>query len=92
MPKPEEYGVSVRLVQEGGADVFEARVAELPDLKIYGDTQPEAYSAAIEVIRTAQKIFAEKGKPFPDVEHLEDEFSGRVTLRMSKSQIGRAHV
>lgn len=26
-----------------------------------------------------------KGKPFPDVERPEDEFSGRVTLRMSKS-------
>lgn len=85
MAKPEEYGVSVRLVQEGDAGVYEARVVELPDVRTYGATWGEAYKGAIEVIETTQKIFAEKGKEFPDVERPEDEFSGRVTLRMSKS-------
>lgn len=83
--KPEEYGVSVRLVQEGQDYLYEARVAELPDVRTYGETFSEAYSGAIEVIATTQNIFAEKGKAFPDVEQHEDEFSGRVTLRMSKS-------
>lgn len=85
MTKPEEYGVSVRLVQDGGSEMYEARVLELPDVRTYGESYSEAYIGAIEVIRTTQQIFAEKGKSFPEVEPQEDEFSGRVTLRMSKS-------
>ena len=91
MPKPEEYGVSVRLVQEGGAEVYEARVAELPDIRTYGETHSEAYSGAIEVIKTAQQVFAAKGRKFPEIELIEDEFSGRVTLRMSKSLHRKSH-
>lgn len=85
MHKPEEYGVSVRLVQEDGIDMYEARVTELPDVRAYGDSYAEAYIDAIEVIRTTQQIFAEKGRPFPAVELPEDDFSGRVTMRMSRS-------
>jgi predicted HicB family RNase H-like nuclease len=85
MRKPEEYGVSVRLVQDGQDYLYEARVTELPDVRTYGETFSEAYSGAVAVIAATQKIFAEKGKAFPDVEPHEDEFSGRVTLRMSKS-------
>ena len=89
MRKPEEYGVAVRLVQEGQDYLYEARVTELPDVRTYGETFSEAYSGAIEVIATTQRIFAEKGRAFPDVEPVEDEFSGRVTLRMSKSLSAR---
>ena len=85
MAKPEEYGVSVRLVQEDGADLYEARVLELPDVRTYGESYSAAYIGAIEVIKTTQQIFAEKGRSFPEVELMEDDFSGRVTLRMSKS-------
>jgi predicted HicB family RNase H-like nuclease len=85
MNRPEEYGISVRLVQEDGADIYEARVLELPDVRTYGSRYSDAYNSAVEVIRTTQQIFAEKGKAFPDVELPEDEFSGRITLRMSKS-------
>lgn len=91
MAKPEEYGVSVRLIQEDGMDLYEARVAELPDVRTYGETFGEAYSGALEVIRTTQEIFAEKGRAFPALERPEDEFSGRVTLRMSKSLHRCAH-
>jgi predicted HicB family RNase H-like nuclease len=85
MAKPEEYGISVRLVREGEAEMYEARVVELPDVRTYGDTWTDAYTAAVEVVRTTQEIFAEKGRPFPEVQVPEEEFSGRVTLRMSKS-------
>jgi predicted RNase H-like HicB family nuclease len=85
MAKPEEYGISVRLVREDGEDMYEARVQELPDVRTYGETYTKAYLGAVEVIRTTQEVFAEKGRPFPEVEAPEDEFSGRVTLRMSKS-------
>ena len=85
MAKPEEFGISVRLVQEDGSDLYEARVAELPDVRTYGETYAAAYLGAVEIIRTTQQIFAEKGRVFPEVERPEDEFSGRVTLRMSKS-------
>lgn len=92
MAKPEEYGISVRLVQEDGSEMYEARVLELPDVRTYGETYAEAYMGAIEVIRTTQEIFAEKGKQFPAVIADEDEFSGRVTLRMSKSLHRSVHM
>lgn len=85
MAKPEEYGVSVRLVQEDGSEMYEGRVLELPDVRTYGESYSDAYMGAIEVIKTTQQIFAEKGKSFPETEPQEDDFSGRVTLRMSKS-------
>lgn len=85
MAKPEEYGISVRLVQEDGTNMYEARVVELPDVRVFGESVGDAYAGALDVIKTSQEIFSKKGKPFPSVEVPEDEFSGRVTLRMSKS-------
>jgi len=85
MTKATEYGISVRLVARDGEEMYEARVTELQDVVAFGDTFAEAYESAIEAVSGLQEMFAEKGKAFPLPEIEETEFSGRVTLRMSKS-------
>jgi predicted HicB family RNase H-like nuclease len=91
MSKPEDYGVEVRRIMDDGAFVYEGRVKELPDVRTYGDSQAEAYSAALEVIAITKNAFADKGKAFPEPHPVEDEFSGRITLRMSKSLHRKIH-
>ena len=85
MNKASEYGFSVRLVVRDGEEMYEARVAELQDVAAFGDSFSEAYESAIEAIDGLREMFAEKGKTLPPPEREETEFSGRVTLRMSKS-------
>jgi predicted HicB family RNase H-like nuclease len=85
MSKPEEYGICIRLIRQDDANLYEGRVNELPDLKVYCDTYSEAYEELVEAIETAQTMFAEQGREFPQAEPAEESFSGRVTLRMSKS-------
>lgn len=85
MSKPEEYGICIRLIRQDDSDLFEGRVNELPDLKVYCESYTEAYEELIDAIGTAQELFAEQGRGFPQAEPTEDSFSGRVTLRMSKS-------
>lgn len=91
MNKASEYGISVRLVVRDGEEMYEARVAELQDVVAFGDTYSEAYESAIEAVTGLQEMFAEKGKAFPLPEMEETEFSGRVTLRMSKSLHAAVH-
>ena len=85
MNKPEEYGICIRLITQDDADIYEGRVNELPDLKVYCDTYSEAYEELVGAIEAAQTMFAEQGREFPNADPGEDHFSGRVTLRMSKS-------
>jgi predicted RNase H-like HicB family nuclease len=70
--------------------VYEATVAELPDVATCGDSYGEAYESAVEAIVGLQKVFAAKGKTLP-APAVEPEFSGRITLRMSKSMHGTVH-
>ena len=79
------YNITVRKGSFDGEVCFEARVRELPDLREYGDTHGEAYELALDAIETTAKIFAEKGRKMPAPEVPEDEFSGRVTLRLPKT-------
>ena len=85
MTKASEYGISVRLVVRGGEEMYEARVSELQDVLAFGGTYSEAYESAIEAVTGIQEMFAEKGKSLPPPEQEVADFSGRVTLRMSKS-------
>lgn len=91
MSRANEYGISVRLVVRDGEEMYEARVAELPDVAAFGDTYSEAYEGAIEAIDGLKEMFAEKGKSLPPPEIEETEFSGRITLRMSKSLHAAVH-
>ena len=85
MTKASEYGISVRLVVRDGEERYEARVSELQDVLAFGDSYAEAYESAIEAVTGIQEMFAEKGKSLPPPAQENFDFSGRVTLRMSKS-------
>ena len=91
MNKPEEYGICIRMVRHDDSDLFEGRVNELPDLKVYCESYSEAYEELLDAIGTAQELFTEQGRDFPKAEPMEESFSGRVTLRMSRSLHRCAH-
>lgn len=91
MNKPSEYGISVRLVRKDGEEMYEARVSELPDVVAFGDTYADAYEVAIDSIEGLQEQFASIGRTFPIPEAADLDFSGRVTLRMSKSMHAAVH-
>jgi len=79
------YNISVRKGDFDSEVLFEARIKELPDVAEYADTYEEAYSLAIDTLEITADILLEQGgvMPLPIIE--EDNYSGRVTLRMPKS-------
>lgn len=82
---PYAYNITVREIDFDGGPRFEARVKELPDVREYGASYGEAYELAIDTIETAAAMFEEDGRPFPQPAVVQEDFSGRVTLRLSKS-------
>jgi predicted HicB family RNase H-like nuclease len=85
MIDPHAYGIEVRRRTLDGEALFEARVRELPDLTEYADTAEGAYALAVDAIETSARMFAEEGRTLPPPAEPVDEWSGRVTLRVSKS-------
>lgn len=86
MHKAEEYTISVRLETIEDENYYVSRVAELPDVEEYADTQEEAISLALDTVRTTQRIFAEEGRKFPSPISFNEQplATGRVTLRLRK--------
>jgi predicted HicB family RNase H-like nuclease len=82
---PHAYSITVRQVHDEDGACFEARVRELPDVAEYGDTVEEAYELAIDTIETVAAALAEQGKPMPSPHEPNDEYSGRITVRVPKS-------
>ncbi len=84
---PHRYTITIKLVTLDEGEHFEAAVAELPDVVEYGETYDQAYSLVVDSISTLRDAAIEQGRTFPDPmpSRSLDEFSGRVTLRMSKS-------
>jgi predicted HicB family RNase H-like nuclease len=85
MYDPNEYTVTSRRTTVDGDAVFEARVIELPDVVGYGETRGEAETAAIESISGLQDLAREMRHTFPAPNPVPSEYSGRVTLRVSRS-------
>lgn len=86
MHNAEEYTVSVRKERVDGEIYWVARVDEIPDILEFADTRDEAYQLAIDTITVGQEMCLNEGTPFPSPKHfLEQEVSGRVTLRLPKS-------
>ena len=81
---PHGYNVTVRQVVIEGETLFEARVKELPDACDYAESASDAYDLAIDTIETSAEIFARDGRAFPPPARPQDDFSGRVTLRLPK--------
>ncbi|MEW8426132.1 MAG: toxin-antitoxin system HicB family antitoxin [Candidatus Thiodiazotropha sp.] len=82
---PHAYNITIRRADFEGEVLFEARVKELPDLAEYGESYEDAYDLAIDAIETAAEAFTEKGRAFPQATVPVDGYSGRVTLRLSRS-------
>ncbi|MCE2459445.1 MAG: toxin-antitoxin system HicB family antitoxin [Pseudomonadales bacterium] len=82
---PYAYNITVREIDFDGDSHFEARVKELPDVREYAASAGEAYELAIDTIETAAAMFADEDRSFPSPAVLQDDFSGRVTLRLSRS-------
>ena len=82
---PYAYNITVRECVFEGEPLFEARVKELPDVREYAESAQEAYDLTIDTIETAAGMFAETGRPVPPPTSPQDEFSGRVTLRIPRS-------
>jgi len=85
MYDPNEYTVTSRRTTVDGEAVYEARVVELPDVVGYGETREEAETAAIESISGLQDLAREMGHTFPAPNPVPAGYSGRVTLRVSRS-------
>lgn len=82
---PHTYNIRVRRIVEGEQAAYEATVAELPYVLGHGRTAQKAYDEAIEAISALHEAALEDQQPFPDPIIVDDEVSGRVTLRMSKT-------
>lgn len=85
MSSASNYGITVRAVEIDGDSLFEATVAEFPDVAVYGESFQEAYEGAIATIDSAVFMLTKSGLEAPKPLMPEREFSGRITLRLSKS-------
>src|ERR1700719_2983451 len=85
MIDPDRYAITVRKVLVDGEDLWRATVRELPDVAEFAATREEATQLARDAIDDLQAAATEDGTPFPEPIDEEEEYSGRVTLRMSKS-------
>ncbi|WP_181360460.1 toxin-antitoxin system HicB family antitoxin [Variovorax sp. WS11] len=89
---PQDYQVIIRKTVEDGEALFEARVAELPDVTVYGSTQAKAYRDALAIIGALHDSARESRTAFPAPASAlaQAEFSGRVTVRLARSDHARA--
>ncbi len=85
MTDAERYAIILRKVRVDDQDLWRATVRELPDVAEFAETREEVLDLALDTIESLQASAAEDGRPFPEPIEDEEEYSGRVTLRMSKS-------
>lgn len=77
--------ITIRLAEFDGETLYEAKVKELPDIAEYSQSHEEAYALALDAIATTAEVFAEQGQEMPRPFMPEEDYSGRVTLRLPKS-------
>jgi hypothetical protein len=83
---PRDYNITLRKVEMDGNVYFEARVRELPDLVEYAENSQDAYELALDSIATTAEVLASSSsKRMPDPFVPVEDFSGRITLRMTKT-------
>lgn len=82
---PYAFTVHTERVVIDGDLYFKTTVYELPNVEVYEQTAAEAYDNIIQVIVDLHESAMKEGRPFPVPEaRMDDEYSGRVTLRMGK--------
>lgn len=82
---PEAYTLTIRKENVDGDILFVGRVAELQDVTAYEESYEEAHSILLDAISSLKQIADEQNRIFPAPFETEDEYSGRVTLRFTKS-------
>ena len=82
---PHAYSIQISTETIDGEYLFKAIVKELPDVLALGATYVEAYEEAIDAVKGIYEACVEEGKIFPDPIKIEEDYTGRVTLRMEKS-------
>lgn len=85
MVNASEYSIEVRKGIFEGEVCFQARVKEIPYLEEYADTFEEAYSLVIDSIEQTAVLMEAKGKGMPAPLPVDNDYSGRVTLRLPKT-------
>jgi predicted HicB family RNase H-like nuclease len=84
MTNAERYAVTVRKVVIENEELWRATVRELPDVAEFAETREQAIELALDSIESLKEAAVEEGRDFPEPIEDEEEFSGRVTLRMPK--------
>lgn len=82
---PEAYTITIRKENVDGDILFVGRVAELQDVIAYEESYEEAHNILLDAISSLKQIADEQNRTFPTPFETEDEYSGRVTLRFTKS-------
>lgn len=85
MVNASEYSIEVRKGIFEGEVCFQARVKEIPYLEEYADTFEDAYALVIDSIEQTAALMQSKGKGMPAPLPIDNDYSGRVTLRLPKT-------
>ena len=85
MTVAERYAIAVRRVSVEGEELWRATVRELPDVAEFAASREEAIDLMVDAIETLREAATEEGREFPEPIADDEDFSGRVTLRMPKS-------
>ncbi len=79
------YTITIQKINIEGDYLFKSTVKELPDVADYAETYSEAYELAIDAIETTAEMLEEDGRSIPKPQVSQDDYSGRVTLRLPKT-------
>jgi len=82
---PHLYNITIRKGVFDNEVSYEARAKEFPGISAFESSAQEAYEYVIDAIETLEVMHNEKGTPMPSPFAPEDDYSGRVTLRIPKS-------
>ena len=83
---PESYTITIRKEEDDGEILYVGRVAEFPNISAYEASFEAARELVIDSIQTLKTISDEAHSDFPlPYPAPSDEFSGRVTLRLSRT-------
>ncbi len=81
----EAYTITIKKETIDSEQLYVGKVAELPDVMAYEDSYEDAHNVLLEAISALKETADENKRSFPTPFVTEDEYSGRVTLRVTKS-------
>lgn len=82
---PSAFGITIRKKNIDGRWFFCGSVAELPDVEVFEESFDTAYEEVVNVVTSLKLLADEQKRSFPVPQSRDDDYSGRVTLRIPKS-------